>query len=125
MFNLMWLSAILTVPMTASVLQAPAFSFAGVRLDSDLDQVATRYPHSTRASQYIDVAPEDSHDHISGIEVSGAGSTRRVRISFETRREGQPPDYPPCAQVQTKLEQQFGPPASIRRFAEERSQRAD
>jgi hypothetical protein len=48
-----------------------------------------------------------------------------VRISFETRREGQRPDYPTCAQVQKKLEQEFGPPGRIHRFVEEASQRAD
>ena len=124
-FKVMCVLANLAVSVVALASQPAPFSFAGVTLDSDLDQIAIRYPHSTRAGQYIRVAPEDSHDHISAIEISGAGPSRRVRISFEIRREGQRPDYPTCAQVQRKLEQQFGPPGRIRRFAEEASQRAD
>lgn len=120
-----WHLVPLTVPMVAMVLQAQAFSFAGLSLGSDLNQVATRYPHSDRVGSYIHVAPNDSHDHISGIEISGAGATRRVRVSFESRRQGQQPEYPTCAHVQAKLEKRFGPPSSIRRFAEEASRRAD
>lgn len=120
-----WHLVALTAPMAAAVVQLQAFSFAGLSLDSDLNQVATRYPHSDRAGSYIYVAPKDSHDHISGIEISGAGATRRMRVSFESRRERHLPQHPACARVQAKLEHQFGRPSGLRRFAEEASRRAD
>ena len=124
MFTVLKHMILLMLPVTAPA-QSPAFSFAGITLDSELNQVARRYVHSSRTGEYIYVAPEDSHDHISAIEISGAGALRRVRISFEFRRRGQPPDFPHCAKVQTKLEQRFGPPSSIRRFTEEASRRMD
>ena len=77
----------------------------------------------------MSAAPEESHDHIYGIEVSGVEPGRRLRVTFE-RPEGVPsPDgsgrYPTCASVQQKLERAYGSPASILEFAEEASWRAD
>ena len=105
--------------------QISGFSFAGIGLDSDFAAVAARYRHSTPQDSYISIASEDSHDHISGIAISGSGPTRRVRITFETRSSGQRPDYPACAEVQAKLARLYGPPRQIRRFSEEASRRAD
>jgi hypothetical protein len=105
--------------------QAPAFSFAGVSLRSDFRAVAARYPHSTPQSEYVLLAPEDVRDHISAIEVSGSGATRRVRVSFETQGTGSEPEYPRCATIESKVSTQFGRPQEIRRFMEEASPRAD
>jgi hypothetical protein len=121
----LWQLALLVAPFGASLPQIRAFSFAGVSLASDLNQVAARYRNSQRSGSYIYVDPRDSHDHISGIEVSGSGPARRVRVSFEMRRDGRSPKFPTCAEVQAKLERQFGRPHNIRRFSEEASRRAD
>jgi hypothetical protein len=69
--------------------------------------------------------PEDVHDHISAIEVSGTGSTRRVRIAFETQAGGGQAEYPRCETLEAKLIGQFGRPQTVRRFMEEASPRAD
>jgi hypothetical protein len=105
--------------------QAPAYSFDGIGLSSDFKTVAARYSHSTPQDQYVLLAPADIHDHISAIEVSGAGMTRRVRVAFETRPDGRRPDYPACAQVEATLVRQYGQPHTIHRFYEEASRRAD
>ncbi len=105
--------------------QAPAFSFDGVSLGSDFSAVAARYPHSTPQDGYVSLAPEDVHDHISAIEVSGTGPTRRVRITFETRGAGGQAEYPRCATIEAQLVGRFGRPQEIRRFMEEASPRAD
>ena len=70
------------------------------------------------------IAPEDSHDHISSIAISGTGPSRLVRIGFETRPDGQHPEYPTCTDVEAKLVHLYGKPR-IRRFTEEASRRAD
>ena len=101
------------------------FMFDGVGLSSDFRAVAARYPHSTPQDQYVSLAPQDVHDHISAIEVSGAGKNRRVRIAFETRTPSGRLDYPTCAAVEAKVTAQFGRPQEIRRFEEEASPRAD
>jgi hypothetical protein len=105
--------------------QVPIFSFAGISLKSDFRAVAARYPHSSPQSEYILLAPEDRHDHISAIEISGTGSTRRVRIAFEIQAPSGQPEYPKCATVQARLAEQYGRPQAIRRFMEEASPRAD
>lgn len=104
--------------------QAKPFSYAGIGLGSDLRSVAAQYPHSTPQTSFIRLAPQDIRDHVSAIEISGAGPTRRVRIAFET--EGpQGPAYPRCSTIETRLVTEFGPPQEIRRFSEEASRRAD
>ncbi|NOT10143.1 MAG: hypothetical protein HOP28_18270 [Gemmatimonadales bacterium] len=112
--------------LTLSLLaQAPAFTFAGVGLRSDFKAVAARYPHSVPQDQYISLARQDIHDHISAIGVSGSGETRRVRISFEITPDGGRPAYPSCAEIEAKLVKAYGPPHEIHRFSEEASPRAD
>jgi hypothetical protein len=105
--------------------QIPAFSFAGVSLGSNFQDIAARYPHSSPQSEYVSLAPEDVHDHISAIEVSGSGPTRRVRITFETRGAGGQAEYPRCATIEAQLSGRFGRPHAVRRFMEEASPRAD
>ena len=105
--------------------QTPAFSFDGVSLGSDFPAVAARYPHSTPQDGYVSLAPEDVHDHISAIEVSGNGPTRRVRIAFETRGPAGQAEYPRCATIEGQLVGRFGRPQEVRRFMEEASPRAD
>jgi hypothetical protein len=73
----------------------------------------------------VSLAPEDVHDHVSAIEVSGTGSTRRVRIAFETQAGGGQAEYPRCETLEAKLIGQFGRPQTVRRFMEEASPRAD
>ena len=105
--------------------QVPTFSFAGIGLSSDFQAVAARYPHSSPQGNYLSLAPEDMHDHISAIEVSGTGSTRRIRIAFEIPMASGQPEYPGCATVEAKVTDQYGRPQAIHRFSEEASPRAD
>ena len=111
--------------LTAAIVQPTTFSFDGVGLESDFKTIAARYAHSTPQDHYVLLAPQDVHDHISFIEVSGAGRTRRVRVGFEIQREGRRPDYPTCASIEARLVKPYGPPHQIRRFVEEASPRAD
>jgi hypothetical protein len=105
--------------------QAPSFSYAGVSLLSDFREITSRYPHSIPQSDYVRLEPEDVHDHISAIEVSGTGLSRRVRISFEIQQATGQPEYPQCREIEAKLASTFGAPREIRRFSEEASLRAD
>jgi hypothetical protein len=88
--------------------QVPALTFAGIGLSSDFQTVAARYPHSTPQAEYVALAPEDRHDHISAIGISGSGPARRVRIGFETRAASGRNEYPDCKTVEAKLIAQYG-----------------
>ena len=123
-----WTLALLVGRAAPAIAQDPGFTFAGFGLKTDAAAVAARHPRSTRVGNHVYVRPEESHDHIYGVEVPGDGS-RRVRITFE-RPAGVPsPDgsgrYPTCAQVQRTIERTYGLPASIMEFSEEASWRAD
>ena len=87
--------------------------------------MAARYPHSTVQGNYLRLAPEDVDDHISGIEISGTGASRRVRIAFEMEGANGAPEYPRCQEIEAKLAGDFGSPREVRRFSEEASPRAD
>jgi hypothetical protein len=104
--------------------QVPHFTFAGLDLDSDLDSIAKRYPQSTRVGDYLYVSPRDCKTSISGIELSGAGPTRRLRIAFESRGSNGRPVYPVCGDVQRGIEKSYGKPM-VREFSEEASRRSD
>ena len=86
------IGVLLACRSTPLIAQIQPFTFAGVGLQSDFKVVAARYPHSSPQDQYVSLDPLDVHDHISAIEVSGAGPTRRVRIAFETHPAGKAPD---------------------------------
>ena len=81
------------VPLLLAVaipgLAQEGLSFVGVGLRSDLATVAARYPPSHRVDNYVYVAPEESHDHVHGIEVPDGGPGRRLRVTFE-RPDGVP-----------------------------------
>jgi hypothetical protein len=102
-----------------------SFEFAGIGLDSDLDAVARRYPGSQRVGDYLHVASREVRDHITGIGISGAGPTRRVRLGFEKTTDEGPPLYPVCADVERRLTRDYGPPGAIREFDEEAMRRMD
>ena len=124
MIPLSWVT-LLTLFITPVQTPTVRFSFHGIGLSSDFTAVAARYPHSVpRDDHYLPLAPEDQHDHISAIEISGQAATRRVRIGFETQYDTRL-DYPRCRVIEAKLVAQFGPPQEIRRFDEEASARAD
>ena len=105
--------------------QGTEYAYAGVSLSSDFRAVAARYPHSIPQEGYVHLEPEDVHDHISAIEVSGAGPNRRVRIIFEMVDPTGQPQYPRCSEIEAKLVSTYGVPQEIRRFSEEASPRAD
>jgi hypothetical protein len=105
--------------------QPAHFSFAGVGLASDFKTVAARYPRSVAQDQYVSLAPEDVHDHVTAIEISGSGGNRRVRIAFELSLPNAERDYPSCDSIEARLVADFGRPTTTRRFYEERVRRAD
>jgi hypothetical protein len=118
-------SAVLTLLLFAGPPQARSFTYAGIGLGSDFKTIAARHPHSTPQGEYLRLEPEDMHDHISGIGVSGTGAGRRVRITFEMVGPKDRPLYPKCGEIEATLVKAYGPPQDIRRFSEEASPRAD
>ena len=78
-----WLVPLLLVVATPALAQEGPFTFSGLGLRSDVAAVEARYPRSHRVGNYVYVAPEESHDHIYGIEVPGGEPGRRLRVTFE------------------------------------------
>ena len=115
---------LLTIVLTLALSQN-AFSYSNVGLASDLAAVAMRYPRSTLVGEYLYIAREEIRDFVTGIGLSGAGATRRLRISFESARGNREPMYPACADVQRSLEVRYGRPQAVREFSEEASPRSD
>jgi hypothetical protein len=116
---------VLPLLLFAAPPQARSFTYAGIGLGSDFKAVAARHPHSTPQGEYVRLEPEDMHDHISGIGISGTGPGRRVRIAFETMGPKDRPVYPKCGEIEAALAKAYGPAGEIRRFSEEASPRAD
>ncbi len=110
--------------MVADQIKPPTFTFDGVSLDTDFKIIAAKYKGSDVQDAYVRLSPADVHDHISSIEVSGAGASRRVRIGFELE-SAKGPIYPTCADIEQRLTQPYGKPDDIRRFSEEATPRAD
>jgi hypothetical protein len=113
-------AVMVAIGLAAQSAQQQQFSYAGIGLGSDFDATARRYPHSSRVGSYIYVAPEDSRDHVGGIGIS----EQQVVISFGVH-VGSREQYPPCAEIEKPLIQQYGRPESIREFDEEAVRRAD
>ncbi|HTI54038.1 MAG TPA: hypothetical protein VMC04_07380 [Verrucomicrobiae bacterium] len=63
-----WLVPLLLAVAIPGLVQE-GLSFVGLGLRRDLATVAARYPRSHRVGNYVYVAPEESHDHVYGIEV--------------------------------------------------------
>ncbi|HEX5531111.1 MAG TPA: hypothetical protein VFZ82_16205 [Methylomirabilota bacterium] len=124
-----WLVPLLLAVATPALAQEGPLTFAGLGLRSGVATLEARYPRSQRVGNYVYVAPEESHDHIYGIQVSGVEPGRRLRITFERPDDVPSPDgsgrFPTCASVQGAIERANGSPASIVEFAEEASWRAD
>ncbi len=110
---------------SAPGLAAQGFSYAGIGLRTGFDSLAGTFPRSQRSDGYIYVSADEARHHIYGIEISGSGETRRVRLSFERRGEAGPPQYPGCAAVQRDLAGRFGEPTEVREFNEEAMERSD
>jgi hypothetical protein len=115
-------SSIAALLLTASLpallpAQRAPLTFAGIGRQTELNRLASAFPHSDRVGNAIRVAPEDVRDHIYGIEVSGSGASQRITLSFE--RPGSSSSdaalrYPACAEAQSLLQRHYGMPSAMR-----------
>lgn len=94
---------------------ADHFVFAGLSLQTTIEDARQRYPRSLTVGNYIYVSDHDSHDDIHGIELTTDGSNPRLRLFFE-RSHPRRPRYPRCAQVLATITTQYGEPARIQEF---------
>jgi len=98
---------------------AENFAFAGLSPRTTVQEAQKRYSRSLFTGRHVYVSEADSHDHIYGIDLPGSGEPR-VRIFFEYRRRDHN-EYPRCEQVATAIRRQYGKPANIQEYDEERS----
>src|SRR5918996_2158397 len=95
-----------------AVLQVQEFAFAGLSLRATIDELRTKYPLSLFVDQRVYLSDAERHDHISTIELSGAGGQRTLRLFFERRDNGKAV-YPRCETLRATLERQYGVPSRI------------
>jgi hypothetical protein len=101
--------------------QASGYTFAGLSPRSTVTELARRYPHSTVADERVDLSDADAHDGIATLLFAGTGERRTLSIFFERRRPDGAAVYPPCARVLTKVQGEYGAPATVRNGVEERA----
>ncbi len=121
MTNLLQPVAIVLVASLIPGLSAQQFSFAGLSRQTTVEEARKRYPRSSIFGQHINVAEADSHNHIYGIDVGLAdAASRQLRLYFERKLRGRNV-YPGCNDVAAIIRKQYGEPANIQNFIEERS----
>jgi hypothetical protein len=104
---------------TIRLTPAESLHFAGLSPRTTMQEAQKRYPRSSFTGRHVYVSEADSHDHIYGIDLPGTGEPR-VRVLFERWRRGHN-DYPRCEQVAAVIKKQYGEPAVLQEFDEERS----
>ena len=115
---------VVAVVLSPSGALAGEFSFAGLGVDTTVEQLRERYPRSSMVGSYMYVVAADSHDHIYGIGFPAVAGRDRLRVGFE-RPDATGPvrssRYPTCAAVRSRLEAEHGRPDRVEQFTEERA----
>jgi hypothetical protein len=106
--------------LTTSTSGAEGFVYAGLSLRTTVEEARKHFPKSSLVGRHVYVADEESHDDIHGIDLPGDDGNRRLRIFFE-RRGSRRNEYPRCEHNVARISAQYGEPARIQEFDEERS----
>jgi hypothetical protein len=96
------------------------FAFRGLSRDTTLEDLRTRYPESSISGRHLHVSEKDSHDHIYGISIPESDPAAPLILLFE-KRGPRAATYPRCETVLGSLEKQYGEPARVQEFDEERA----
>jgi len=98
----------------------PYFRYAGITLETSMDEIKDRYPNSKFSRTTIYVDPRDSHDHIYQITISDNENNPHVRLFFQ--RKDMAPDgvnyslvFPRCRPVFNEIYRNYGGPHIIQR----------
>jgi len=107
--------------VNARLLSTERLAFAGLSPRTTIEAARQRYPHSSINGGHVYVSEADSHDHIYGIDLPRPGQpSSHIRVFFE-RRGRERNEYPRCEQVAGIISKQYGRPAAVQEFREERS----
>ena len=104
----------------SGVLADDGFVFAGLSLNTTVEDARKRYPHSLVSGHHVYVAEIDSHDDVRAVDIPADGPNRRLRVYLE-RRTTRGARYPRCDAVLEILRKQFGAPSRVQEFDEERA----
>jgi hypothetical protein len=99
---------------------AESLAFAGLSPRTTLEAAQQRYPRSTIVGRHVYVSHADSHHHIYGIDLPDAAQPARIRLFFE-RAVGERREYPLCDETAAVIRKQYGEPARVQEFTEERA----
>ena len=80
-------------------------------------ELRTRYPRSAALEALLYLSAEESHDHISTIQLSDSG----IAVTFERRSPRGEPTYPACENLLSPLTEGYGKPSSVVDAQEERT----
>ena len=95
------------------------FQFAGLSLRTTIEEARKRYPRSMILGQHVYVSDAESRDGVHAIDVPDASPNRSLRLNFE-RATARGNAYPACDTVLQTLRTQYGAPATVQEFDEER-----
>jgi hypothetical protein len=112
--------ALALLAWSAMSAQTARFTFAGLSLETTMEELTKRYPHSTAIGTRVYLSDEESHDHISTIGLSSNGAARTLVITFERQRGGRAA-YPSCEPSLSRLKQRYGDPTRVVEATEERA----
>jgi hypothetical protein len=121
-----------SVAQTAAAAPAMEFSYGGITVPDTFAVLSARYPLSRPRGpiEYIRLVQSEAHDGITAIGFVKGEAGARVSISFE-KDPGivtvEPPSKrnPRCETIYDKLVSQYGPPDSLRQFANDVQIRSD
>lgn len=112
-------AALVAVLLAAShCADAATFEFAGLGRATTRQDIAWRYPNSTRSGWIVHISPWDSHDHVFEIQLAEGNPAGLLRIGFAS------PDskYPRCNAIERSIAAKHGAPAESREYREEATQ---
>src|SRR5262245_20258278 len=112
-----WSILILLGRIDASTAQE-SFVFQGLGLHTTIADATRRYPRSSILDHHVYVSDADARNHVYAIDIPSTTSPT-LRVFFERTLNGRV-EYPRCDDVIETVRKDYGPPAQVVEFDEER-----
>ena len=109
------IAVVLLFQLPPALLADAKLSYAGFTVDTTIEEVAGRYPHSNVGDTWVAVADADSHDFIRHISVIPSGITLGLVRKLASGEEV----FPHCLEVFDRIYAAHGGPDIVQNLQEE------